>query len=167
MFPLDRWAIVGSSVQTHRRPRTRPLPSGLLDDGLPRLGVVGLALGAAVSSWFEYRVLRGALEWRIGQLPRMSHGEQWSLLAAGAAGVLAAGLRSVTDDLPRLVAAAAVLVPAGLTYLLITATMAVPEARALVDRARRLARGSGHGIGANVARMFRASDDSGSTSGPS
>ncbi|MGH9274316.1 MAG: lipid II flippase MurJ, partial [Acidimicrobiales bacterium] len=139
MFPLDRWAVVGSSVQRIGDLGLSPLPRGLLDDGLPRLGVVGLALGAALSSWFEYRVLRGALEWRIGQLPRMSHGERWSLFAAGASGVLAAGLRATTEDLPRLVAAAVVLVPAGLTYLLITATMAVPEARALVDRARRLA----------------------------
>jgi ABC-type transport system involved in cytochrome c biogenesis permease subunit len=115
------------------------LPPELLDDGLPRLGVVGLALGAALSSWFEYRVLRGALEWRIGQLPRMSHGERWSLLAALGAGVLAAGLRANSDQMHPLLGAVVVLVPAGLTYLLITVTMAVPEASALVARARRLA----------------------------
>jgi putative peptidoglycan lipid II flippase len=140
MFPLDRWTIVGSALQRTGDLGLSPLPDSLrlLTDGPPRLGVVGLALGAGLSSWFEYRVLRGALEWRIGKLPGMSHGERWALLAAGASGVLAAGLRSVTDDLPRLVAAAVVLVPTGLTYLLITATMAVPEASALVGRARRL-----------------------------
>jgi hypothetical protein len=83
-------------------------------------------------------VLRGALEWRIGKLPGLGHGERWSLIAAGAVGVLAAGLRSVTDDLPRLGAAVVVLVPAALTYLLITVTMAVPEATALVGRVRRV-----------------------------
>ena len=167
MFPLDRWAIVGSSVQRIGDLGLSPLPGGLLDDGLPRLGVVGLALGAALSSWFEYRVLRGAVEWRVGQLPRMSHGERWSLLAAGAAGVLAAGLRSVTDDLPRLVAAAAVLAPVGLTYLLITATMAVPEARAL-----RRPRPAPHGdrrTGRALALLAcsRHSGECGSTSEPS
>jgi putative peptidoglycan lipid II flippase len=142
MFPFDRLAIVGSSVQKIGAFGLAPLPDSLrlLDSGPPRLGVVGLALGAALSSWVEYRLLRGALQWRIGQLPPMGDAARWSLVAAGASGVLAAGLRSVTDDLPRLVAAAAVLVPAGLTYLLITATMAVPEARALVDRARHLAK---------------------------
>jgi putative peptidoglycan lipid II flippase len=142
MFPFDRLAIVGSSVQKIGAFGLAPLPDSLrlLDSGPPRLGVVGLALGAALSSWVEYRLLRGALQWRIGQLPPMGDAARWSLVAAGASGVLAAGLRTVTDDLPRLVAAAAVLVPAGLTYLLITATMAVPEARALVDRARHLAK---------------------------
>ncbi len=142
MFPLDRWAIVGSSVERDGDIGFGPLPDALrlLEGAPPRLGVVGLALGAALSSWVEYRVLRGALEWRIGKLPGMSHGERWSLLAAGASGVLAAGLRSVSGDLHSFAAAAFVLVPAGFTYLLITSTMAVPEARALLGRARRAAK---------------------------
>jgi putative peptidoglycan lipid II flippase len=140
MFPLDRLAIVGSSIQRIGDLALAPLPDSLrlVTDGPPRLGVVGLALGAALSSWFEYRVLRGALEWRIGKLPRFSYGERWSLLAALGAGVLAAGLRASSDQLHPLLAAAVVLVPAGLTYLLITATMAVPEASAIVARGRRL-----------------------------
>lgn len=140
MFPLDRLAIVGSSVQRVGDLGFSPLPDGLrlLDDGPPRLGIVGLALAAGASSWVEYRLLRGALEWRIGRLPGLGHDARWSLIAAGAAGALAAGLRSVTDDAPRLVALAIVVVPAGLTYLTITATMAVSEASALLRRARRL-----------------------------
>jgi putative peptidoglycan lipid II flippase len=140
MFPLDRLAIVGSSVQRVGDLGFSPLPDGLrlLDDGPPRLGIVGLALAAGVSSWVEYRLLRGALGWRIGRLPGLGHDARWSLIAAGAAGVLAAGIRSVTDDLPRVGALLVVLVPAGLTYLAITATMAVTEASALVGRARRL-----------------------------
>ena len=58
MFPLDRLAIVGSSVQRDRRPRLRAAPRlrcASSTDGPPRLGVVGLALGAALSSWVEYR----------------------------------------------------------------------------------------------------------------
>jgi putative peptidoglycan lipid II flippase len=140
MFPLDRFAIVGSTVQRIGDIGLSPLPDSLrlADAGPPRLGVVGLALGAAISSWVEYRLLKRALQWRIGRMPDMGRDSRWSLIAAAACGVLAAGLRSVTDDLPRLVAAVVVLVPAGLAYLTITATMHVSEASALIDRARRL-----------------------------
>lgn len=140
MFPFDRFAIVGSSLEQIGQLHLGPLPDGLrlAGDGPPRLGIVGLALGAAASSWIEYRLLRGALEWRIGRLPGLGHDSRWSLIAAAAAGVMAAGLRSISDDLPRLVAFGVVVVPAGLTYLAITATMAVSEASALLRRARRL-----------------------------
>jgi hypothetical protein len=53
-------------------------------------------------------------------------------------GVLAAGLRVTTDDLAPLLALVVVVGTAGVTYLGITATMGVSEARALVQRARRL-----------------------------
>lgn len=140
MFPFDRFAVVGSSVEQIGGVRFGPLPDELrlLTQGPPRLGIVGLALGAAASSWIEYRLLRGALEHRIGRMPRLGHDARWSLAAAGAAGVLAAGLRSVTGDLPRIVAFGAVVVPVGLTYLGITASMRVSEARALISRARRV-----------------------------
>jgi putative peptidoglycan lipid II flippase len=140
MFPLDRLAIVGSSVQRIGDLAFGPLPDSLrlLDGGPPRLGVVGLAVGAAISSWVEYRLLKAALQWRIGALPALGHDGRWSLIAAGACGVLAAGLRSVSDDLPRLVAAVVVIGPTALAYLGITATMRVSEATALVARARRL-----------------------------
>jgi len=140
MFPLDRLAIVGSSVQRLGDGGFSPLPDALRlqGDGPPRLGIVGLALAAGLSSWVEYRLLRGALEWRIGHLPGLGHDARWSLIAAAGAGILAAGLRSVTDDLARPVALLVVLVPAGVAYLAITATMAVSEATALLQRARRL-----------------------------
>ena len=139
MFPLDRWAIVGSQVRRIGDLGFGPLPDSLrlVEGGPPRLGVVGLALGAALSSWVEYRVLRKALEWRIGRLPSISSAAVWCLAAAGASGMLAAGLRSVTQDLPRLVAGPVVCGPPVLVYLAITATMAVPEANALVGRLRR------------------------------
>ncbi len=140
MFPFDRLAIVGTSVTQIGPVAFRPLPDSLrlLEDGPPRLGIVGLALGAALSSWVEYRLLRGALEWRIGALPPMGQPSRWCLLAAGASGVLAVGLRSMTEDLPRIVAAGVVIGPVLLTYLAITAVMAVPEATLLAARLRRL-----------------------------
>ena len=140
MFPFDRFAIVGSTVRQSGSLRLGPLPDALrlVNDGPPRLGVVGLALGAAASSWIEYRLLRGALEHRLGRLARLGHDSRWSMLAALAAGVLAAGLRASTHDLPRLLAVVLVVGPAGLAYLGITATMHVGEASALLRRARRL-----------------------------
>jgi putative peptidoglycan lipid II flippase len=143
MFPLDRFAIIGSSVQRIGDLALAPLPDGLrlLDDGPPRLGIVGLALAAGASSWVEYRLLKGALEWRIGRLPGLGHDSRWSIAGALASGVLAAGLRSVTDELPRLVAFVLVVGPATLVYLAITATMSVTEARVLLGRGRRALRG--------------------------
>lgn len=141
MFPLDRLAIVGSSIERIGDLGFGPLPDALRlgSDLPPRLGVVGLALGAGISSWVEYRLLRGAIEWRVGKLPGMGLAARWSLIAAAAIGVLAAGIRSVTDDLPRLVAVVVVCGPPALTYLAVTVTMRVPEAVALVDRVRRTA----------------------------
>ena len=81
-----RSASPSSTAPSRRSGRSgfRPLPDSLrlLEDGPPRLGVVGLALGAALSSWVEYRLLKGALEWRIGALPRLGHDARWCLIAA-------------------------------------------------------------------------------------
>lgn len=138
MFPLDRFAIVDGSVTQIGPMGFRPLPDSLrlVQDGPPRLGVVGLALGAALSSWVEYRLLKGALEWRIGHLPRMGHGARWCLIAAVGSGILAAGLRSRTEDLPNLLAVVVVCIPTIVVYVVITTVMQVPEATSLVGRLR-------------------------------
>jgi putative peptidoglycan lipid II flippase len=140
MFPFDRLAVVGSSVERIGDLGLGPLPDALRQaaDGIPRLGPVGLALGAALSSWVEYRLLRGALAWRLGPLPDPGHDSRWSLITALGVGVLAAGIRSTTDDLTPLLQAVVVLGVAGAVYLGITATMGVSESRALVQRGRRL-----------------------------
>ncbi|MGE3619282.1 MAG: murein biosynthesis integral membrane protein MurJ [Acidimicrobiia bacterium] len=144
MFPLDRWAIVGPSVERMGDLGFGPLPEAVRSvlDGPPRLGVIGLALGAAISSWIEFRLLHGALQWRIGRFETVGPATRAALVAAGAIAVLAAGIRSVTHDLPSLVGAAVVLVPAGATYLAITTSFGVPEAAAIVGRARALVGGS-------------------------
>lgn len=142
MFPLDRWAIVGSSIERVGDLGFGPLPDALRHaaDASPHLGVLGLALGAAISAWVEYAILRGALRWRIGRLPRMSLAAKWCLLASVAMAVLAAGLRSVCADVSPMLTAIVVCGPAGLTYLAITGTVGVPEARALVGRVPGLLR---------------------------
>ena len=140
MFPFDRFAMIGSATERIGDLALSPLPDAvrLLEGGPPRLGIVGLALGAAASSWVEYRLLRGALEWRIGEISELGHGTRWSLIAAAGVGVLAAGIRATTDDLAPILALVLVVGASGAMYLAITATMGVAEARALVDRARRL-----------------------------
>jgi putative peptidoglycan lipid II flippase len=135
MFPLDRWMVVGTRLVRVGDLGLGPLPDHLRlhDQGTPHLGIVGLALGAAISSWVEFRLLRRALRARIGEVPRMSVYGRWCLIAGVSAGVLAAGIRAASEGLPRLLAAPVVVVPAGLLYLAVTATVAVPEARALLD----------------------------------
>jgi putative peptidoglycan lipid II flippase len=142
MFPLDRWVLVGSSVERMGDLGFGPLPDSLrlVTDGSPRLGVIGLALGAAISAWVEYAILRGVLMYRIGRLPRMSLAARWCIVASVAIGVLAAGIRSVSDDVTPLLALLVVCGPAGLTYLAITGSVGVPEARALLGRVPGLPR---------------------------
>jgi putative peptidoglycan lipid II flippase len=135
MFPLDRYAVVGDRIERDSG-WWGPLPDALRLDGSgpPRLGVVGLALGAAVSSWIEYRVLRGALEWRIGRFPRRNRDTRAAVIAALAVGVLAAGLRTAVGGSSTVIAAAVVLAASGGTYLAITSAFGVSEARALTSR---------------------------------
>jgi putative peptidoglycan lipid II flippase len=141
MFPFDRLAIVDGSVERLGNFALQPLPATvrLAVEDSPRLGVVGLALGAAASSWIEYRLLRGALDWRLGgALPGPGHDSRWSIIAGLGVGVLAAGIRANTQDLALPLAAILVVGVAGAVYLGITATMGVGEARALIGRLRRL-----------------------------
>jgi putative peptidoglycan lipid II flippase len=130
MFPFDQWAVVGSDLE-------RDAPAGA-----PHLGVVGLALGAALASWVEYHLLRSALQWRVGRL-RVGTDTRFSVIAAAGAGVLAAGLRAVSDDLPSWASLAVVVGPTAVAYLAITSAYGVGEARALLGHARRMAREMG------------------------
>ena len=74
MFPFDRFAIVDGSVDAGRLDRFPPAARFA-----PRRwraarhgsGSWAWPSGAALSSWVEYRLLRGALQWRIGALPPM------------------------------------------------------------------------------------------------
>jgi putative peptidoglycan lipid II flippase len=136
MFPLDRYVIVGSDLE-RANGFWGPLPDSLrlATAAGPRLGVVGLALAAAISSWVEYRVLRSALEWRVGALST-STDTRWALVAAAAVGVLAAGLRAVTADLAPILSALVVIGPAVVAYLAITSAFGVGEAATFVTRVR-------------------------------
>jgi putative peptidoglycan lipid II flippase len=143
MFPLDRLTVGPDGIEgwgdmlafgpLSEAARANPA-------GIPHLGIVGLAIGAMISDWIEYRLLSTALAWRIG---RTKLAGRWlapiSVGCAVAAGV-AFGAELLFSPLPDIVEAVLVVGPAGLAYLAVTRRLAVPEAVATVDRLRGLAR---------------------------
>ncbi len=143
MFPLDRLVVGPDGIEgwgdifAHG-----PLPDAVRANpaGIPHLGIVGLAIGAMISDWIEYRLLSTALAWRIG---RTKIAGRWlgpiSLGCAIAAGV-AFGAEMLFSSLPDIIEAALVVGPAGLAYLAVTRRLAVPEAVATVDRLAGVAR---------------------------
>jgi peptidoglycan biosynthesis protein MviN/MurJ (putative lipid II flippase) len=143
MFPLDRLVVGPEGIEGWGDVIAfGPLPDAIRANpaGLPHLGIVGLAIGATISDWIEYRLLSNALAWRIG---RTKLAGRWlvpiSLGCAVAAGV-AFFAEMAFSSLPDVVEAAVVVGPAGLAYVALTRRMGVPEAVATVDRVAGLAR---------------------------
>ena len=147
MFPLDRLIVGPDGIEGWSDvvafgplpPAERANPAGI-----PHLGIVGLAIGATISDWIEYRLLSRALAWRVG---RTHIAGRWlGPIAIGCAVTAAAAwvCELVFGWLPSLLAAAAIVGPAGAAYVAVTYRQGVPEAlatvarvRGLVDRARR------------------------------
>ena len=143
MFPLDRLVVGPDGIERVGDLLTLgPLPDAARANpaGVPHLGIVGLAIGAMISDWIEYRLLSTALAWRIG---RTKIAGQWlgpiSIGCAVAAGV-AFGAEMLFSSLPNVLEAVLVVGPAGLVYVALTRRLAVPEAVATVDRLAGLAR---------------------------
>ena len=70
MFPLDRLTVGPDGIEGWGDMLAfGPLPEAVRANpaGIPHLGIVGLALGAMLSDWIEYRLLSNALAWRIGR----------------------------------------------------------------------------------------------------
>ena len=142
MFPLDRLVVGPDGIEGWGDIFTfGPLPEAARDNAADaaHLGIVGLAIGAAVSRWFEYRLLSRALAWRIGRT-RLA-GRWLNPIAAGcaAAAVVAVLAEALFGELPSLAALALVLGPAGLVYVAITRSLGVPEATVMVRRVVGLA----------------------------
>jgi len=137
MFPLDRLFVGPDGIGGWDHIFTfGPLPPALRENvaGIPRLGIVGLAIGATISDWIEYRLLSRALAWRIG---RTHLAGRWlSQIAIGCA--VTAGVAYVAalmfGDLPALLSLVLVVGPAGAAYLAVTYRLHVPEAEATADR---------------------------------
>jgi putative peptidoglycan lipid II flippase len=141
MFPLDRLVVGPDGIEGWGDIFAfGPLPEAVRDNasGLPHLGIVGLALGAGLAPWVEYRLLSRTLAWRIGRT-RIA-GRWLNPIAAGcaAAAVVAVVAEAVFGGLPALVALVLVMGPAGLVYVAITRLLGVPEAEIMVGRVASL-----------------------------
>ena len=112
-----------------------PLPKLLGID--PRWGAAGLTVSAGVAGWVEFALLRSRLNARIGTtglVQRLVVSLWGSALLAAAVGF---GLKLALAPAPRFVRGIAVLGAFSLVYGLATYALGIPEARALVARARR------------------------------
>jgi putative peptidoglycan lipid II flippase len=137
MFPLDRLTVGVDGIEGWGDALAfGPLPADVRQNvaEVPHLGIVGLALGATISRWIEYRLLSNALAWRVG---RTKLAGRWlGPIAIGCA--IAAGVAYFAElafgSLPNLVTAVLVVGPAGATYTAVTHSLGVPESRATVNR---------------------------------
>jgi putative peptidoglycan lipid II flippase len=141
MFPLDRLVVTPDGIEGWGDIFTfGPLPEAVRDNAadVAHLGIVGLAIGAAVSRWVEYRFLSRALAWRIGRT-RLA-GRWLNPIAAGcaAAAVVAVVCEALFGELPSLVALVLVVGPAGLVYVAATRRLGVPEATIMLRRVASL-----------------------------
>jgi uncharacterized membrane protein len=107
---------------------------------IPHLGIVGLAIGAMLSDWIEYRLLSTSLAWRIGRTDLAGRWLGPISAGCGVAAAVAYLAQMVAEPLPAIPEAAVVLAPAGLVYLWLTRRLGVPEAMATADRVGALAR---------------------------
>lgn len=112
-----------------------PLPRTL---GLPAwTGAAGLTASAGIAGWLEFLLLRRAISTRIGRtgIRRAALLRLWGAgLLAGGAGW---GIMQLIDPSHQRLRGAAALGTFALVYGLVTLALGVPEARALVARARR------------------------------
>lgn len=103
----------------------------------PQWGAAALTLSSGLVGWVEFSLLRSRLNRRIGRtgLPGRFVGVLWAAaLASGAAGF---GIKMLTTNQHRIVAAAFVFGAFGLGYLVLTTVFGIPESAALLRRVRR------------------------------
>ncbi len=93
------------------------------------LGAAGLALGAGISGWVEWTLLRRRIQQRVGELNAGRHALPRLALAALLPAILLRATLVFTPTLPPLFTAAIVLPLFGATYLLLAAWMGVAQAR--------------------------------------
>ena len=145
MLPLDRVEVVDGGLALVGE---EPSVCAVVDDGpveCPRLGAVGLALGAGVSAWLEYALLRRAVRRRLGVLVRAGGGRMMRTLAAVAVATLVAVPAAAWLPGHPLVAGPLACLGTGVAYLLAAERLGLRELPAL----------------GSLARLFRPSDDGG------
>ena len=113
-----------------------PLPRAL---GIPvRWGTAGLTASAGIAGWVEFALLRRTLNRKIGQtgLPLTFIGKLWASAAIAAA--IGWAIKLFVGYSHPILTAAAVLVPYGVIYFVLTSIFGLPEARTVVSRFTRL-----------------------------
>ena len=137
MLQLDRVVVDGLRGFDRLPSSLTPLPDSVRETGPLRLGAVGLALAASLSSWVEFFILRHRL--RGLAIPVVLGGGQLARMGAASAVVamVGLGLRPLVDGLPPLLALPLTAGPAAVAYLGVTLALGVPEAVALVGRVAR------------------------------
>jgi putative peptidoglycan lipid II flippase len=115
-----------------------PLPKLIGID--PHWGGAGLTVSFGIAGWTEFALLRRGMNKRIGVTgaPLPFVGRLWA--AAVAAGLVAFGIKSVLHVSSTIITAVVVLGAFGLVYLGATIALGIPEAKALVRRAKAIAR---------------------------
>lgn len=140
MLQLDRVGVSPDGVALMGDlPAFSPLPAAMRDSApdVPRLGALGLALGAAVGAWLEYLLLRRAVGRRIG-VTRLGGGDlRRTVLAIAPAAAAGVAARPLLDDLPPLVAGPVAAGVLGVVYLAVAWRLRIPGATGLVDAVRR------------------------------
>src|SRR5262249_32588170 len=100
----------------------------------PRWGVVGLTASAGLAAWLEFLLLRKGMNQRIGRSEFHASYFVRLWVAAVIAAVLAWGVELLLRPQGPIVAAIAILLPYGITYLALTMLMGIDQARALFRR---------------------------------
>ncbi len=137
MFPLDRLTVGPDGIAGWGDIfAVGPLPAAVRENptDVPHLGIVGLAIGAMVSDWIEYRLLSNALAWRIGRTKLAGRWLGPIAIGCTVTAVVAFFAQMAFAGLPDIIEAVLVLGPAGLAYLAVTHRLGVPEAQATANR---------------------------------
>jgi len=130
-------AVAGGALMTQLEPVSVlgiTIPSALAQftRGLP-LGPVGLALGAALGAWLEWRLLKSRLEKRVGALGAGAGALVRMFVAASAGALAARALAAVLPVLHPALIALAVAAIFGCVYFAVTYGLGMPEARTTIE----------------------------------
>lgn len=140
MFQFDQFAVIDAHiVQLGDLPAAlRPLPDAVRNDGVVRLGAVGLSLAAGLTSWVELALLRARVRRTLGASPALAAPLARLAPAALSAAVVLVGTPLVTDWLPGVIQALVTVGAGGLAYVAVAQVTGVAEARtALASLVRR------------------------------
>lgn len=140
MLQLDRVGVSGAGVTLlGDLPAFSPLPAAVRDatPDLPRLGALGLALGAALGAWLEYGLLRRAVRRRVGPTRLAGGHVRGMLLAVVAAVACGLAVRPLVAGLPPIVAGPIAAGVLGTVYVAVAWRLRVPEATELAGAVRR------------------------------